>query len=219
MCFGGSSNSAQKEADAQEAQRQAQIKATTAKIESIFADPARQAQYDKLGQDTTAYYTSDLDKQQKQASQKLDLSLARSGLTGGSEQAYQGKLLGQDYEKGLTQASTQGQQAAANLQNADEQTKQGLIAMAQAGLDTTTASSEASSALRSNLQSGQAGATAQGLGDAFSNLNNVYQSSQDAKAARQGQLYGYGSIFAPTYGSIGSVQQPQGFNYGPQPKT
>jgi hypothetical protein len=214
---GGGGNSAQNAANAAEQQRQAQITATTAKIESIFSDPSRQAQYDKLGADTTAYYTSDLDRQNAIAQKKLKFSLARSGQVGGSEQAYQGKVLGEDYTKGLNQASTQGQQAAANLQNQDEQTKQGLIAMAQAGLDTTTASSEASSALRSNLQSGQAGATAQGLGDVFSDLGSVYQNSQDAKAQRQGSLFGYGSIFAPTYGSVGGYNTAAvaGFNYGP----
>lgn len=209
MCGGGGS-SAQDQANAAEAQRQAQIKASTQKIESIFADPARQAQYDKLAQDTTAYYESDLDRQNKVAQRQLKFALARGGQIGGSNQAYQGKILGQDYAKGVTQAVTQGQQAAANLQNQDEQTKQGLIAMAQAGLDTTTAGNEAASALRSNLQSGMAGATAQGLGDVFSNLNNVYQSSLDAKNLRAGNLYGYGSIFSnPLYTPGGGTTQQQ----------
>lgn len=204
---GGGGNSAQKEADAAEKQRQAQIKASTDKINAIFSDPARQAQYDKLAQDTTAYYQSDVDRQNQIASRKLKFSLARSGNIGGSLQAVQGKQLGQDYEKATTLASQQGQKAAANLQGQDEATKQSLIAMAQAGLDTTTAGQEAASALRANLQSGQADATAADLGNAFQDFGSIYQQSQDAKNAREGMKYGYGSIFGnPLYGA--SAAQP-----------
>jgi hypothetical protein len=122
--------------------------------------------------------------------------------------------LGQDYLKGVAQASQKGQQAAANLQGEDEATRQSLIAMAQAGLDTTTAGTEASSALRSNLQAGQAGATAQGLGDIFQDVSSVYNTSQDAKAARQGMLYGYGSIFGNSQFAPSQQQQP---SYGTYP--
>ena len=204
--MGGSNNSAQDQANQQEAQRQAQITASTAKINSIFDDPSRQAQYDKLGADTTAYYTSDLDRQNAIAQRQLKFSLARGGQTGGSLQADEGKQLGQDYEKGVTKASQYGQQAASSLQGQDESTRQSLIAMAQAGLDTTTAGSEAASALRSNLQSGQAGSTAQGLGDVFGDVSQVYNASQDAKNARAGSLYGYGSIFS---NPLIAQQQPQ----------
>jgi len=210
--MGGSDNSAQDAAAQQEAQRQAQITASTQKINQIFSDPSRQAQYDKLAQDTTAYYTSALDRQNKIAQRNLKFYLARSGNTGGSLQATQSEQLGQDYLRGVTQASQKGQEAAANLQGQDESTKQSLIAMAQSGLDTTTAGSEAASSLRSNLQAGQAGSTAQGLGDVFSDLSSTYQNSLDAKNLRAGNLYGYGSIFSnPLYQPGGGGQtQTQG---------
>lgn len=209
---GGGSNSAQREADQQEAKRQAQIAASTAKINAIFSDPSRQSQYDALQKNTTAYYQADLDRQNTVAQRKLKFSLARSGNAGGSVQRDQGKVLGEDYLHGVTLASQQGQKAAANLQGQDEATKQSLIAMAQAGLDTTTAGSEAASSLRANLQSSQADATANGLGEAFGNLNNIYQQSQDAKNAREGMKYGYGSIFGnPLYGQSSAATQP--YNY------
>jgi len=206
---GGGNNDAQKQAEQNERERQAQIAQSTAKINALFADPKRQQQYDKLASDTTAFYTQDLDRQNEIAARKLKFALARSGNAGGSLQADEGKVLGQDYEKGLIAATQRGQQAAASLQGQDEQSKQSLIAMAQAGLDTTTAGSEAASALRSNLQAGQSSATAQGLGDLFSDLSNTYQNSLDAKNARQGQLYGWGSLFQPLYGA--PQQQPSGF--------
>lgn len=204
---GGGSGKAQKEADAAERERQRQIKESTSQIQAIFDSPERQAQYDKLAADTTQFYTQDLDRQNVKAQRNLKFSLARSGLAGGSEQAYEGKQLGEDYQRGIVQASQRGQQAASSLQGQDASTEQSLIAMAQAGLDTTTASREAASSLRANVEGAQANSTAQGLGDIFSDVNSTYQSSLDAKNARAGQKWGYGSLYSsPLYGPGG--QQP-----------
>lgn len=210
MC-GGGSNDAQKQADANERERQQQISASTARINQIFSDPARQAQYDKLASDTAAFYQTDIDRQNAEATRKAKFALARSGNIGGSVQADRARDLGQDYDKAVIQAQQRGQQAKASLMGEDESTKQSLIAMAQAGLDTTTAGSQAASALRSNLQAGQANATAQGLGDLFGDVNQAYNASLDAKNARQGQIYGYGSLFSPMFGPGATQQQPGGY--------
>lgn len=202
---GGSSNDAQKAADKAEAERQRQIQQSTAAINAIFDSPERQAQYDKLAGDTTTYLTGDLDRQKAVADRKLKFALARSGQVGGSLQADEGKVLGEDYSKGLVQATQRGLQAGAGLRGEDEATRQSLIAMAQAGLDTTTASSEAASALRANLEAGKANSTANSLADVFGDLSGVYNNSLDAKAQRAGQKYGYGQLYSPMYG-IG--QQP-----------
>jgi len=197
---GGSSNSAQDAANQAEKDRQAQIAASTASINSIFSDPKRQAQYSKLQQDTTNYYTGDLNRQNTIAQRNLKFALARSGLVGGSQQAAEGTQLSQDYDKGLLQASNYGQQAAANLRNQDETTRNTLLGLAQSGADTSTISQQASLGLQNNLLSGQGTATANQLGDAFSNFNDIYQQSQDRKAARNTMLYGYGSLYSPTFG-------------------
>jgi hypothetical protein len=209
MGFGGGNNQAQQQAAQDEAQRQAQIKQSTGAINALFDDPARKGQYDQLAKDTTAYYTSDLDRQNAVAQRKLKFALGRSGQAGGSTQYDQAKVLGQDYDKGLLEASRRGEQASANLQGQDESQRQSLLAMAEAGLDTTTASSEASSALRSNLQSSQADATANAFGDLFGDVNSLYNTSQDAAALRRGQLYGYGSLFSPVFG-VGQQQATGG---------
>jgi hypothetical protein len=204
---GGGGGSAQKQASADEAERQRKIAESTGAINAVFDSPDRQAQYDKLGADTTKFYTTDVDKQNAEAQRQLTFALARSGLTGGSENAYKGKVLGQDYLKGVLEASRKGNAAAAGLRSTDEATRQSLIAMAMSGLDTTTASSEAASALRANVQGSQADATAQSLGDLFGNLQSTYQLSQDAAAQRKGQKYGYTSLYTPQYGP-GAQQQP-----------
>jgi hypothetical protein len=134
MGAGGGSSKAQKQAAADDAKKQADISSAISGINNIYDNPDRQKQYDQLSADTTKYYTDDVNKQETVAARKQKFALARSGLSGGSEQAYQGKMLGEDYSKALIDASRRGQSAGANLRSADEQSRNNLINMAEAGL-------------------------------------------------------------------------------------
>ncbi|MGE7136036.1 hypothetical protein ACQKIE_00185 [Luteibacter sp. NPDC031894] len=198
--MGGGGNDAAKEANRAEAQRQKNIAQSTAQINTIFNDPGRTAQYDKLAGDTTAFYRTDLDKQQADATRGLKFALARSGQIGGSVQADKNTQLGEDYLKGVIKASRLGQQAGANLRAQDETSRANLIAMAQNGLDATTATQNAATALRSNLESGMSTATANTFGDAFGDFANIYKQSQDAAALRSGQKYAYNTLYQPGFG-------------------
>lgn len=192
----GSSNSAQKQAAADEAKKQADISAAITGINQIYDDPSRQNQYNQLATDTTKYYTDDVNRQEAVAARKQKFALARQGLSGGSEQAYQGKVLGQDYTQAIIDATRKGQQAKASLQAADESSRENMIAMAEAGLSAGDASNQATRSLQTNLLSNQGSATADSLGNVFGDLASSYQQSQDIKAARQGQIYGYGGLFS-----------------------
>jgi hypothetical protein len=68
-------------------------------------------------------------------------------------------------------------------------------------LDATSAASQAASALKGNLQAGQASSTANAFGDTFGDFATIYQKSQDAKALRDGQLYAYNTIYQPGFGA------------------
>ena len=212
MGLGGGSNKAQQQAAADDAKKQADIDAAIAGINKIYDSPDRQKQYDQLGADTTKYYTDDVNKQEAINARKLKFAMARSGLAGSSEQAYQGGQLGQAYEKALIAASRQGQSAEANLKAQDEQQRQNLIGMAEAGLDAGTAANQATRGLQNNLLSANASSTADSLGNMFGDFSSMYQNSQDAKQARSGLLYGYGSIFSgsPMFGG----GQQSGYDYG-----
>lgn len=194
------SSKAEKQAQANEAERQRQIAASSDAINSAYDNPARTGQYGKLAADTTKYYTSDLNQQKAINDRKLKFSLARSGNFGGSLQVDQTRSLGQDYLKGLVEASRRGQAAGANLQSADEQSRMNLLAMAQSGLDATTAGSRAASTMQTNLQSGMADSTANALGDTFGNFANIYSKSEQKKAEQQGFKYAYDTIYKPLYG-------------------
>ncbi|MGH8173940.1 MAG: hypothetical protein ACREPX_12425 [Rhodanobacteraceae bacterium] len=196
----GSSDRAQREADAAEAERQQQIAASTGAINAIYNDPKRQAQYDKLTSDTQKFYLTDLDKQKATNDRKLKFALARNGTIGGSVQTDQSRHLGEDYMRGVVEASRRAQSAGADLRSADEQSRMQLIGMASAGLDATTASGQATRSLQNDLLSSQAGATAGGLGDMFGDLSDIYRKSEDQKALRAGQKYAYNTTYQPIYG-------------------
>lgn len=195
---GGGGNDVAKQQAAEEAARQAQIAAATDRINAIFDDPSRTAEYNKLASDTTAYYMQDLNKQKAINDRNMRFALARGGQIGGSVQTDEAKNAGEDYLRGVVEASRRGQAAGAALRGEDEQERANLIALAQSGMSMSQASQAATSALQANLQSQQATATANSLGDAFGDFADLYQRSKDAADTRRGYLYGYGSIFGPT---------------------
>lgn len=201
----GGSDKATKQATANEAQTKAQIAQATSGINAIYDNPSRTAEYDKLGADTTKFYTQDVNDQNAIAERKLKFSLARSGQAGGSVQADEGAMLGKDYDKAIIEAQRKGNSAESNLKSADESSRMNLLAMAQSGLDAGTATSQATSSLQNNLLSGEASSTADSLSSMFGDLGSVYQNSEDQKAARAGQLYGFGGLF----GNQPQQQQPQ----------
>lgn len=207
MGLGGGDDKAQKQAAAQQAQTTADTQAAISGIDSIFDDPSRQAQYAKLGADTTQFYTNDVNDQNAIAQRQLKFSLARQGLAGGSQQAAEGEQESKDYDKALLNASQLGQQAESGLEQSDETSRMNLINSAETGLDAGNASSEATAQLASNLQSGESTQNANNVANAFGDLSSIYTNSANTKALNQGQLYGYGGLFA------GQAQQPQGL-YG-----
>lgn len=197
----GGSNSAAKQAQANEDARTRQIAGSTAQINQIFDNPARTGQYDQLAKDTTRYYTGQLDDQKAINDRSLKFTMARNGQTGGSVQSDMGAQAGKDYLKGVLEATRRGTAAGASLQAQDETSRANLIGAAQGGLDATAAASQAASALRSNLQAGQASSTANAFGDAFGDFSTIYQKSQDAKAMRDNFNAGLGSLYQPGFGA------------------
>lgn len=180
--MGGSNDSAQRAAQAENDRRQAAIDQSQARINSVFNSPQRSADIEDFVNATREYYNQDLDRQKAQADRSLKFALAKSGLTGGSAQVDQQEQLGENYQRGSLQAEQKALGAGASLSAADQDARARLIALATSGLDATTGAQQASAALRSNLQAGQSAAQAGALGDVFSTFNKF---SQDVDAAQQ----------------------------------
>lgn len=198
-----SNNRAQREAQAQEEARQRAIQQSVGQINAVFNDPARQGQYDQLVRDTAAFYNRDLDRQKVDTDRQLRFALARSGQTGGSVAIDQNKRVGDDYLRGVLEANRRAQEAGANLRQADEQARGNLLAMAQGGLDATTGAQQAAQSLRNNLLAGQAGATANQLGNMFGQFGDFFRNSRDNAAWRRGMNTATQDIYRPMFGPGG----------------
>ena len=182
----GGSNSAAKEANAAEAQRQAAIKSTQNRINTVFDNPQRQADISQFVDATRQYYQDDLNRQKANADRGLKFALAKSGLTGGSENVDQQRLLGENYGRGVLQVEQKAQGAGASLQSADQDARAHLISLATSGLDATTGAAQAAAAMRSNLQAGESTAKLGSLADSFGDVNSFVQQAKTAQQYRQG---------------------------------
>jgi len=195
MCF-GSPNDASKAAQAQEAQRAAQIASNVTQINSAFKN--RGGQYADYAKALQGQYETELNRQQAIAGRNNKFALARSGLTGGSAAVDAGKLLSQDMQRGTVNAQQQVQGATAKLQASDEATRQQMISLAQGGGDIGDAATQTANGLRANIGNATNANAAQTLGNVFGDVATNYTNMNTAAALRRG-IYA-GSARAALYG-------------------
>lgn len=196
----GSSNKAQREAQAAEAQRAAQVAATQRQVEGVYSDPRRETDIQDLIAATRSFLTRDLNEKNSDAARQLKFANARTGNTLGSVDADRKQRLGQDYLKAALEVERRAQASGTALRQADQQSKLQLFSMAQQGLDMTTAARQAGEAMRVNLANSKADALQNGIGDAFSSLGDVYKASKTRAGEQKAEHYQYGSFYSPTPG-------------------
>jgi hypothetical protein len=182
----GGSDDAAKQARRDEQARLAAIARTQGAVNNVFDSPQRAADIADFVKATRQFYGQDLDQQKAVADRQLRFSLARGGQIGSSLQLDKQTQFGKDYAKGLLALDQKARGAGANLEAADQDARGRLISLATSGLDATTAASQAAAAMRSNLQSNQSTAQAQGLGDIFGSFSKFYQDTRDAAERRRG---------------------------------
>ena len=186
----------------------ARIKAATDAINATFNNSGRESLYaDQRG----AVYDlnrMEVDRQATDAERVNRFGLARAGLMGGSAQIDSVADINRRTNEGLMRAGGIADQAAADLRTADEQARANLISLAQSGIDTGTAASQALNSLRvnnANASSARAGATVGGL---FNDLSQAYLMNQQiagrnaANGPNAQQWYG---VSNPRTGSSGTV--------------
>lgn len=196
--MGSGSNNAQRQAEANERQRQQQIAQGTAAVNRVFDDPKRRGYIEGEFLDATrTYLGEDLDRQKRENDRQQKFHMARSGLAGGSAQIDAARESGEVYNRGKLEVERRAQGAAADLLGADEQSRLNLLAMVQSGLDMNTASQRAASSMQNNLRAGQAGSVAEGLGELFGGFSDIYRRSQQAKAERDAQKYQLNTLYQP----------------------
>lgn len=197
MCGGDSGQDPVVAAQQAEAERQAKIDAATAQINSLFASPTREAQYADFLAANRGLYTKEVNDQHTDAVRDNKFALARNGQTGGSLAIDRGNQLGETFQKAIIDSERLAQGKDAELRGQDQQSRLSLTQMIQSGLDATTASQNASSAMANNLSSSSSTRTVQDLGDIFKQYATFYTKSADAKAQRQGDKYAYDTLYKP----------------------
>ncbi|CUJ67177.1 hypothetical protein [Achromobacter sp. 2789STDY5608628] len=146
----------------------------------------RSALYDQQRTAVTDLNRRDVDRQFLDAERQNRFGLARAGLSGGSADIDSNAELTRRTNEGLIKAAGIGDQAAADLQTADERSRQNLISMAQSGIDTGQAAQMALSQLdanSANAASARSGAT---VGNLFGDLAQAYLYGQQQQGARAG---------------------------------
>lgn len=182
-------------AEAAEMERQANIKAGIAGVNSAFDSPTRQKQYGDFVTALRDQYQGELGRQRSVNERNLKFSLARGGLTGGSADRDSRVQLGEEFTKGMIGAEDRAQSQLGELKSQDENARNNLISMVQTGLDATTASQRANSTMNTNLASNRSRAMVDDLGDLFSRTKDVYTKQQEAAGFRAGQRAPIGSLY------------------------
>jgi hypothetical protein len=131
----------------------------------------------------------------------LKFATARSGLTGGSAAVDSNTQLQKDYTQGLLQASQAAQGGKAALQQADVNSKNQLISLAQQGNYTGTIPTEVAQSQNAALGAAQNYGNANAINNLFSGTAGIYQNEQVAAANRRAQASPIGSIY-------GTANQP-----------
>lgn len=188
----GGKAAARREADAlareatEEAERQGKIRNATDAINNIFNAAGRDSLY---GDHRNAIFNlnrRELERQQQEAARENRFGLARSGLLGGSVDAESNAEINRRANEGLLKVGSIADQAAANLRMQDERTRSNLLSMAQSGIDTGTAASQALGGLRVNADQAAAQQGTASIDKLFNDIGNAYLARQRNDAINNG---------------------------------
>lgn len=173
MCGGGGGDPGAA-ARQQEADRQRRIRAATETINSVFNGSRRGDLYND--QKTAIYDLNkrDLERQQEEAARENRFGLARSGLLGSSVDAESNAEINRRANEGLLKVGSIADQSAADLRLQDERTRSNLLSMAQSGIDTGTAASQALNGLKVNADQAAAQRGSAAIGGLFNDLGQAY---------------------------------------------
>lgn len=154
----------------------------------VDGDPAngRDAMYQAQRDAVYKLNTMDVDRQAREAERMNRFGLARSGLLGGSADVDSKADIHRMTNEGLMRAGGIADQAAANLQMADERTRGNLISMAQSGIDTGTAQQMALQGLAANAADAKSASASATVGNLFDGLTQAYMNNVTNQGFRAG---------------------------------
>ena len=198
MCLSPPKNKAADEAAAAEKARQAAIAATQGRVNQVFDSPARDAEIERALAAKRDYDTRELNRAKGDTDRQLRFALARNGQIGGSTQIDQSRRFSEDYARGLLGVERDAQGFGANIRSADQDSRARLISLATAGLDATTAASQAAEAMRVNLQAGKSERSAGSVADVFAGFADFLKRSREMGDRRRADQVTGINYYSPT---------------------
>lgn len=195
--MGGGNNKAAQQAEQSERDRMARVAQSTSAINAAYGDPRRANDINDYGRAVLEFQRKDLDRGKAEADRQARFAMARTGLTGGSRDVDVNRDLAETYDRGVLDATRKSEGAMAQLRSQDQSAKNNLIALAQSGMDATTAAQQAAEGIRVNLANARADMGQQSIGNLFSRFADIYKTSQEQKGKREAQRHagGYDGLF------------------------
>jgi hypothetical protein len=191
----GTGNSAANAQSAYNAQQQQQIQNSVNQINAAYSNPNRTNQYQAYDTNLQNYYTGQVNNQEAVNARNLKFAMARSGLTGGSAAVDSNTQLQKDYTQGLLQAAQAATAGTNALKQADVNSQNQLIGLAEAGNTTGQFPSQIAQSMQANLGAAQNYQNVNSLGNLFQSTANTYNNEQTAAALRKSQTSPFGSYY------------------------
>lgn len=190
-----------KEARRSEEERQRKVAQSVQAINYAYGRPERAKDIADYQAAVQALLGQDLTRQHTDAQRNTKFALARSGLTGGSYDVDTNQDLAETYQRGVIDTTRKAKGASAQLEAQDQQAKNNLIALAQSGMDATTAAQQAAEGIRVNLANAQSTAGQESVGDLFGKFGTIWKNSQEQQGRKQARYYGgYDNLYSPVAG-------------------
>lgn len=165
----------------------------------------RNLSYNTVKQDAINNAMIDLNKERGLVERDAGFTMARQGLSGGSQDVDTSKDILDTFQQGVLKAGSMGSAVATNNRSADETTRMRLIAGVRSGLDAGVATENAFSEMKNNSAKARDDAATQSLKGFFDTLANRYKmSAQDSGFLAQNPLTGRNNSAVNTKGYGGT---------------
>lgn len=199
--MGSSSNRASDQARQAELERQMKTAQSVAAINRAYENPKRAADIADYQTAVQSFLNTQLNRDKQGTDRDIRFAMARNGLSGGSADVDANRAAAEAYQQGILEATRRAQGAGASLRAQDQQAKNNLIALAQSGMDATTAAQQAAEGIRVNLANARADVGQQTIGNTFAKFADLYKSSQEQRGKREAQRYGMAQgLYGPIMG-------------------
>lgn len=139
---------------------------------------AREAQYGQMEKDIINFHRQQLDKERTEAQRQMGFNMARSGQSGGSQQAFDQSVMDETYQKGLADVAAKAKAAVSQARSGGESAFNRGLQQINSGADATTQISSTMSDMANSMSNALEGAKGGSWGGFFGNLASTVDTAK-----------------------------------------